>query len=95
MPRTKRVLAWRSFDGRDRAAVRAQLKQAEYAACPRCGDCLEARPETRLAALLPSGASGHDLECRRCRRFYARVTLTERSRYHLRIRRLARAVMRV
>jgi hypothetical protein len=86
--------AWRAFDSRDRAAIAAQLEQHRRAQCPRCAAHLEAQPSTRLAAVLPRGARGYDLDCRGCRRFHARVTLSQRSLYNLRIRRLALAVMR-
>ena len=49
---------------------------------------------TRLAAILPSGARGTDLECRQCRRFHPHIRHTRHSLYVLRIQRLAAAVLR-
>ena len=94
MRTTRARKAWRAFDPRDRAAIAAQLDASGDAECPRCGNRLEAQPGTRFAAVLPRGARGIDLDCRSCRRFHARVALSERSLYHLRIRRLAHAILR-
>ena len=85
---------WRAFDSRDRADIAAQLEARRAADCPRCGSRLEVQPDTRFAAVLPRGARGFDFDCRECRRFHARVILSERSLYNLRIRRLAHAIRR-
>lgn len=94
MNRRQRTRAWRVFDQRDRLALRAQIDTGHQPFCPRCAAPLEAQPDSRLRAVLPPGARGYDLDCRRCRRFHARVTLSEESLYYLRIRRLARAILR-
>lgn len=92
-PRVQRR-TWKAFGGRDGAVIRDQLAGGGHALCPRCGGLLEARPGTRLTAMLPDGANGYDLECRGCRRFLPRVQHSRTSLYHLRIRRLARAILR-
>lgn len=84
---------WRTFDRRETAHIRARLEAGERATCPRCGTLLEAKPTTRMRAVLPGGARGHDLDCRECRRFFPDVWHTHRSLYHLRIRRIAAAVL--
>jgi Na+/proline symporter len=63
-------------------------------ACPRCDGVLEAQPTTRLVTILPRGASGFDLDCRTCRRFYARIRHSPASLRSLRLRRFAAAVLR-
>lgn len=62
--------------------------------CPRCGGMLEARPTTRLSAVMPGRIHGYDLDCRGCRKFHPRVTHSERSLHLLRLRHLAGAVLR-
>ncbi|MBI4408731.1 MAG: hypothetical protein HY561_03425 [Gemmatimonadetes bacterium] len=86
--------AWRSFTGRQRRAIQAQLAQRTDARCPCCGELLEARPNTRLRAVLPSGCGGFDLDCRPCRRFHPLILHTPRSLYLARLQRLASAVLR-
>jgi len=94
MRRRNHCRAWRAFSGRDRPSILAQLAAGLRPHCPRCGTALEARPTTRLTAVLPRGTTGSDLECRPCRQFLARVRHTPASLYFLRIRRLAAAVTR-
>ncbi len=85
---------WRAFPSAARRRIEEDLDCGHRPCCPRCGTPLAAQPGTRLAAVLPAGARGHDLECRGCRRFHARVLHTPRSLYVQRIRRLAAAVLR-
>lgn len=89
-----RSRTWRRFSLRDRNAIRARLLNGQNPGCPQCGGPLEAQPTTRLAAVLPPGASGYDLECRTCRRFHPTIRHTPESLYFLRLRRLAAAVLR-
>jgi hypothetical protein len=86
--------AWRAFRPYERRVIEQQLAASEEAACPRCDQLLEARPGTRLAAVLPPGVIGIDLDCRRCRRFFARVRHSPASVRSLRLRRFAAAVLR-
>lgn len=92
-PRAQRR-TWRSFGRREARVVRAQLATDRDARCPRCSTPLEARPSTRLKAVLPDGADGYDLDCRQCRQFFPRVRHTDRSLYLLRMQRLAAAIRR-
>jgi hypothetical protein len=86
--------AWRAYRPAERRLIETQHEKAERAAhCPCCGGVLEARPGTRMAAIV-KGIRGFDLECRACRRFLARIMHTPHSAYISRIRRLAAAVMR-
>lgn len=86
---------WTRFGWRDRSAIEAQLIRGSGGICPRCGGPLEARPTTRLSAVLPGEVNGFDLDCRGCRQFYPRLFLSDRSLYLLRLKRLAAAVHRV
>ncbi len=88
------VRTWRRFRGAESGLIEFQLARFGRAHCPLCGRALAARPHTRLAAQLPSGADGVDLECRPCRCFHARVLHTPASLHVLRLRRLAAAVLR-
>lgn len=85
---------WRRFGPEDRDHIERQLAARGRARCPHCRAPLVPRANTRLASLLPHGASGIDLDCRACRRFHARIRHTARSLYMRRIRRLASAVLR-
>jgi ribosomal protein S27AE len=85
---------WTRFGRRDRYLIEAQLLQGPESFCPRCGATLEARPGTRLSAVLPGAVSGFDLDCRDCRQFHPRLSHSPRSLYLLRLRRLAAAVSR-
>ncbi len=93
MPR-RSARTWRRFGRPDRRRIEEQLAAWGEARCPCCGATLFERPNTRLAAVLPGGARGLDLDCRGCRRFHARVQHTARSLYVLRLQRLAAAVLR-
>lgn len=86
--------AWRSFDRRDRRAIRARLAAGATLRCPRCAGLLEARPMSRLRAVLPAGASAYDLDCRACRQFLPLIEHTPRSLHQVRLRRLLAAVLR-
>ena len=90
----RRTSSWRQFNQRDRGAIESQLAHGSGACCPCGGGPLEARPGTRLAAVLPGGVRGTDLDCRACRRFHPRIRHTPHSLYMLRLRRLAAAVLR-
>jgi len=94
MPVGSAARSWRRFRRPDRERIERQLALRGVARCPCCGGVLVERPETRLAAVLPTGAGGLDLDCRGCRRFHARVRHTTRSLYLLRLQRLAAAVLR-
>jgi hypothetical protein len=83
---------WRTFDGRDGNRINQDLYEGRHPCCPCCGECLEARPHTRLARCLPLDASGYDLDCRGCRRFHSVVRHTGRSIRLVRMRRLIAAV---
>lgn len=89
-----RSRTWRQYAARDRAIIEGELEEGGPVGCPHCGFPLEARPSTRLAAVLPRGVEGIDLDCRPCRRFHPRVRHSDRSLYLLRLRRLAAAVLR-
>ena len=88
------AMAWRSFDRRDQRAIRARLAAGATLRCPRCGGLLEARPASRLHAVLPAGASAYDLDCRTCRQFLPLIEHTPESLRLLRLRRLVAAVRR-
>ncbi len=94
MPVRSTGRTWRRFGRPDRERIEQQLATLGEARCPCCGGALVERPNTRLAAVLPGGARGLDLDCRGCRRFHARVQHTARSLYLLRLHRLAAAVLR-
>ena len=94
MPVRPAARGWRRFRPPERERIERQLALRGEARCPRCGGVLVERPNTRLAAVLPTGARGLDLDCRGCRRFHARVRHTPRSLYLLRLQRLAAAVLR-
>ncbi len=94
MPVRSAARTWRRFGRVERQRIELQLAIWGEARCPCCGGLLAERPNTRLAAVLPSGAGGLDLECRGCRRFHARVQHTARSLYLRRLQRLAAAVLR-
>lgn len=83
---------WRVFDPRDQRCIERQLRDHPAPCCPCCGDCLEARPGTRLTRALPLDATGYDLDCRDCRRFVCIIHHTPRSLRLMRMRRLAAAV---
>lgn len=83
---------WRTFDGRNASRINQALNAGRHPCCPYCGDCLEARPQTRLARFLPLDARGYDLDCRGCRRFHSVVRHTVRSIRLIRMRRLVAAV---
>lgn len=85
---------WRRFPPPESRRIEAELALRGEAYCPGCGRVLVEHPRTRLAALLPSGARGADLDSRRCRRFHARVQHTPGSLRVVRLRRLAAAVLR-
>jgi uncharacterized protein with PIN domain len=85
---------WTRFGRRDRSVIEAQLRRGPGSLCPRCNAPLEARPHTRLSAVLPGGVEGFDLDCRDCHQFYSRLQHTPRSRYLLRLQRLASAIHR-
>jgi hypothetical protein len=53
---------------------------------------LEARPDTRFRRCLVLDATGYDLDCRGCRRFWCVVQHTPRSLRLIRMRRLVAAV---
>lgn len=86
--------AWRSFTGRYRDEITFRLERGDAVTCPHCGALLEAQPATRLAAVLPRGARGHDLVCRPCRRFHAVVRHTPQSLARLRMQRFVAAILR-
>lgn len=94
MPARSTVRTWRRFGRQARERIELELAIRGEAHCPGCSGALAERPSTRLAAVLPSGARGLDLECRPCRRFHARVQHTPSSLYVLRLQRLAAAVLR-
>lgn len=86
---------WRTFERREGRTIDRQLREAAFPCCPCCGSLLEARPTTRLRRVLPLGATGYDLDCRECRRFWCVVRHTARSLRLLRMRRLVAAVRAV
>lgn len=86
---------WRVFGARDGRRVEQQLRALLPPRCPCCAELLEARPDSRLSRSLPLGATGYDLDCRGCRRFWCVCQHTERSLRILRMRRLAAAVRAV
>ncbi len=85
---------WRRFNRQDRERIEMQLYRHGSARCPSCGAALVEQATTRLAAILPRGARGTDLECRTCRRFHPRVRHTPHSLYIMWLQRLAAAVLR-
>ena len=87
--------AWRAFAPRDGRRIDAQLRAGSPPVCPCCDGLLESRPGTRLTVHLPLDATGYDLDCRGCRRFWCVVRHTARSLRLLRMRRLAAAVRAV
>jgi hypothetical protein len=94
MRRTAGRRGWRAFEPRDRRAIHHMLHRGSEPQCPCCGGALERRSRTRMAAMLPGDVEGYDLDCRCCRRFFARIRHTPASLYLLRIQRLAAAVLR-
>lgn len=88
-------LTWRVFSRHDGAVIERQVRMGRMPRCPCCRELLEARPQTRLRYELPLDASGYDLDCRDCRRFWCVVRHTTRSLRLLRMRRLAAAVRSV
>lgn len=72
--------------------IERQIRRGQTPHCPCCGEVLEARPETRLCRDLPLDATGYDLDCRGCRRFWCIVRHTQRSLRLLRMRRFAAAL---
>ena len=89
-----RSRTWRQFSPRERRSIQQRLTRGLELSCPHCGGPLEAQPSTRLAAVLPTGASGFDLDCRTCRRFDPHVRHSPASLYMMRMRRLAAAILR-
>jgi hypothetical protein len=85
---------WRAYDPRSAREIERRISLGAAPHCPSCGDALGVRRRTRLAAVLPGVIDGHDLECRCCRRFHARIRHNPHSRYLLRIQKLAAAVAR-
>jgi hypothetical protein len=83
---------WRAFEPRSGRAIGRQLHDGRCPCCPECGAVLEARPGTRLRGSLPLDATGYDLDCRDCRRFWAIVRHTPRSLRLVRMRRFIAAV---
>ena len=94
MPVRSASRTWRRFNRQERDGIELQIVRHGTARCPCCGAALIEQGTTRLAAILPSGARGTDLECRQCRRFHPRIRHTPHSLYVLRIQRLAAAVLR-
>lgn len=90
-----RCRTWTRFGWRDRSAIEAQIARGPGGWCPRCAQPLEARPTTRLAAILPGNVQGFDLDCRACHQFHPHLVHTPRSLYLLRLERLASAVRRI
>jgi hypothetical protein len=88
----RRTPLWRAFAASDCTAIDQGLARGERPCCPGCATTLEARPGTRMAAFLPDGVAGFDLECRWCRRFRCVVRRTGRAEQVQRMRRLAAAV---
>ncbi len=86
--------SWRRYNHQDRDRIELQLARHGGARCPCCGAALVEQGTTRLAAVLPSGVRGSDLECRSCRLFHPRIRHTRHSLYVLRLQRLAAAVLR-
>ena len=86
--------AWRTYPPREKKLIEAHLQEPDGCCCPRCGSVLEARPQSRMLAVYPVGATGIDLECRQCHRFLPRVQHTQESLYYTRIARLATAILR-
>jgi hypothetical protein len=86
---------WTSFSSRDGAQIELALRLDSIPPCPCCGDDLELRSRTRLQQTLPCDASGFDVDCRGCRRFWCVVRHTPRSLRLVRMRRLAAAVRAV
>lgn len=88
-------LTWRAFCARDGQKIEGHVFDGRVPCCPCCGEVLEARPESRLTRNLPLGATGYDLDCRACRRFWCVVRHTGRSLRLIRMRRFAAAVRAV
>lgn len=87
--------SWRAFPRRDGRLIERQLYHSSALYCPECGDVLEARPASRIRRRLPLDASGYDLDCRRCRRFWIVVRHTARSVRLIRMRRFVAALRAV
>lgn len=87
--------SWRVYSRRDGHLIERQLRAGAFARCPGCGEVLEGRPETRLARRLVLDATGYDLDCRDCRRFWVVVRHGPRSLRLIRMRRLVAAVRAV
>jgi len=88
-------LTWRVFSPRAGREIEGQIGVGRCPVCPCCGEVLEARPNTRLTRSLPLDATGYDLDCRDCRRFWCVVRHTPRSLRLVRMRRLVAAVRAV
>jgi len=69
-----------------------RIRSGQSPCCPFCGTMLEARPTTRFRDCLVLDATGFDLDCRDCRRFWCVVQHTPRSVRLIRMRRLVAAV---
>lgn len=89
------ALTWRVFSRHAGAEIQKQLRDGALPLCPCCDDVLEARPQSRLCRELPLDATGYDLECRGCRRFWCVVRHSARSLRLVRMRRFVAAVKAV
>lgn len=87
-----RRLTWRVFPLDEGRRVERQIMRRLTACCPRCSGVLEARPQTRLLRNVPLDATGYDLDCRGCRRFWCIVRHTPRSIRLVRMRRFVAAL---
>lgn len=94
-PNRRVGFSWRGFSSRDGREIEQQLSVGRVPCCPCCGEVLEARPGTRLTRSLPLDATGYDLDCRDCRRFWCVARHTARSLRLVRMRRLAAAIRAV
>jgi hypothetical protein len=89
------ALTWRVFSRDAGANIQNQIRAGELPHCPCCHGILEARPQSRLCRDLPLDATGYDLDCRGCRRFWCVVRHSARSLRLVRMRRFAAAVRAV
>lgn len=86
---------WRAFSPREGRQIEQELRAGRAPRCPCCEEILESRAESRLSGKLPLDATGQDLDCRDCRRFWCIVRHTARSLQLVRMRRLVAAVRAV
>jgi hypothetical protein len=93
--RRTRAYSWKSFDRRLGRKIEAEICHQGSPCCPLCGLYLEARPGTRFHRYLVLDATGYDLDCRDCRRFWSVILHTPRSTRLLRMRRFVAAVRAV